>query len=503
MAQSIDIAKIKNLPVSPQTLGGPTAFVIFGATGDLSTKKIFPSFFKLYKNKLLPQIFEIIACARTAHTNESFIKILEESIKVDDHLPAEFTSKIQYVSLDIAESKNLASLALALDAFEKESKVCPKRIFYMAISPKIYESAFNNLGKTKLNLGCQTHGSKARIVVEKPFGRDFESAKKINATLSEYFDEDQIYRIDHFLGKETVQNIFAFRFGNELFEPIWNNHFIDHIQINLTEHVGIEKRGDYYDHTGALRDMVQNHMLQLLSIVTMDMPEKFEAQSILAKKLSIISHIKKQTADEIAKSTLRGQYRGYPSEEKVNPNSQTETFAALKLYIDTIRWQGVPFYFRTGKKLTGKVTSIIIQFKEKGHKLFENLQDTLPNHVTLQIQPNEGIGIRLVAKKPGLATTLEPVDMEFCYKTSFDVPQPDAYKRLLIDIISGDQSLFLSQDIIEESWKVIDPIEEVWQSGKPKLAIYKPGSWGPKEADDLIEKDGRQWLAPLLTICKI
>lgn len=483
----------------------PTVFVIFGATGDLSTKKIFPSFYKLYKNGLLPQTFKIIAAARTGHTNKSFIKTLEKIIKIDDRKSwQKFGSLIEYIPLDITADKNLSDLTTALETFEKESKVCTKRVFYIAISPAIYEAAITNLGKTKLNLGCQTHGSKARIVMEKPFGHDLKSAQKINATLSKYFDGDQIYRIDHFLGKETVQNILAFRFGNELFEPIWNNHFIDHVQINLIEHIGVEKRGDYYDKTGALRDMVQNHMLQLLSIVTMDMPEKFETQSIQAKKLAIINHIKKQTPDEITKSTVRGQYNGYAKEEKVNPNSQTETFALVKLHIDTIRWQGIPIYIRTGKKLTGKVTSIIFQFKEKGHKIFEDFwEQPLPNHITLQIQPNEGIGIRLVAKKPGLATTLEPVDMEFCYKTSFDVPQPDAYERLLLDIILGDQSLFLSQEIVEESWKVIDPIEEVWQAGHPKLAIYEPGSWGPKEANDLVEKDGRKFLAPLLTICKI
>ena len=496
MAKAKDPTSVKN---------NPTVFVVFGATGDLSMKKIFPSFYKLHKNGLLPQVFKIIAAARTPHTNDSFTKTLEQLNGIENKKSwQEFVAKIQYIPLDIAENKNLTDLSTSLENFEKESKVCIKRVFYMAISQTIYESSIENLGKTKLNLGCQTHGEKARIVVEKPFGHDLKSAKELSSTLSKYFDEDQIYRIDHYLGKETVQNILAFRFGNELFEPIWNNHFVDHVQINLTEHIGVEKRGDYYEKSGALRDMVQNHLLQLLAVATMDMPEKFEAQSILAKKLAIISHIKRQTADEIAKSTIRGQYKNYTKEEKVNPKSQTETFALVRLYLDTIRWQGVPFYIRTGKKLTGKVTSIIFQFKEKGHKIFEDFwEQPLPNHVTLQIQPNEGIGIRLAAKKPGLATSLEPVDMEFCYKTSFDIPLPDAYERLLLDIILGDQSLFLSQEIVEESWKVIDPIREVWDAATPKLAIYEPGSWGPKEADDLIEKDGRKFLAPLLTICKI
>lgn len=490
----------------------PTAFVIFGATGDLSRKKLFPALFQLFKEGLLPEKFKAIAAARTPHTPQTFTKILEDSLKIDNSKKWQsFIKLIDYVSVDVAEdkqsfsvSKNLQTLNTNLDNFERQAKVCVKRIFYMAISPHIYENAFASLGKNNLHLGCQAHGERPRIVVEKPFGWNLQTAKALNNKLGEYFDEDQIYRIDHYLGKETVQNIFAFRFGNELFEPIWNNHFIDHIQITLAEYGGIEKRGEYYDRAGALRDVVQNHLLQLLALVTCEMPEKFDAQSILAKKDSIIRHIKKLTPPEIENSTVRGQYVGYTKEEKIDASSKTETYAMVKLYIDTIRWQGVPMYLRTGKRLMGKVSSIIVQFKEKGHKLFEDFwEQPMPNHITIQMQPTEGIGIRLAAKKPGLTTVLEPVDMEFCYKKSFDVPQLEAYERLLIDIIAGDQSLFLSQGIIEASWKVIDPIRQAWDSGKPKLATYKPGSWGPKEADALVEADGRKFLAPLLTICKI
>ncbi len=496
MALPQDIEKIRNLP---------TAFVIFGATGDLSRKKLFPALFSLFNAKLLPQKFKIVAAARTPHTSQSFAKLLEEDLKINDKSAfANFTKLIDYISVDVAENKNISEINPLLDKYENQIKTCVKRIFYMAISPHISQAAFENLGLTNLHLGCQMHGERARVVIEKPFGHDLASASSLNDQISKYFDEDQIYRIDHYLGKETVQNIFAFRFGNELFEPIWNNHFIDHIQITLAEYGGVGKRGEYYDRAGALRDMIQNHLLQLLAVATMDMPEKFEPQSILAKKASIIRHIKKMTAAEIETSTVRAQYQDYTKEEKIDPKSQTETYALIKLYINTIRWQGVPIYLRTGKRLTGKVSSIIVQFKEKGHKLFEDFwEQPMPNHITIQIQPTEGIGIRLVAKKPGFTTVLEPVDMEFCYKTSFDVPQPDAYERLLIDIILGDQSLFLSQDIIEESWKVIDPIRQAWDSGKPKLSEYKPGSWGPNEADRQIEQDGRKWLAPLLTICKI
>lgn len=483
----------------------PTVLVIFGATGDLASKRIFPALIELSKAALLPEKFKIIACARTKHTTEKFVEVLKNSILVkDEDAWQEIARKITYLPLDLAENLNLGEITKYIEGFEKEINACPQRIFYMAISPSIFAKSFGNFGKNNLHIGCALHNTKPRIIIEKPFGRDLKSAQNISTILSGYFKEDQIYRIDHYLGKETVQNIFAFRFANEIFEPVWNNKYIDHVQITTAEHIGVEKRGEFYDTTGALRDIVQNHLIQLMTLVTMEEPETFDAKTITQKKLEIINKIKKLSLQEIENSTVRGQYEGYLQEEKINPTSQTESYALVKLAIENERWQGVPFYLRTGKKLMGKVTSIIIQFKEKDHKLFENFWETpLPNHITIQIQPNEGIGIRLAAKKPGLDTALEPVDMEFCYKTSFDTPQPEAYERLLLDVILGDQSLFLSQDIIEASWRIIDPIEEVWQRGKPNLASYKPGSWGPKEADNLIEKDGKKWLAPLLTICKI
>lgn len=486
-----------------------TVFVIFGATGDLAKKRIFPALLELFKNKMLPAEFKIIACARTPFTHSVFRSTLAQLIqtKADDNWK-QFSQKIDYLPLDVAKDINLHQLVKDIDDSEKQMSTCAQRIFYMSISPDILETAVENVAKNNLHLGCTKHnpqaGTKPRIIIEKPFGRDLESARKINALLSKYFSEDQIYRIDHYLGKETVQNIFAFRFANEIFEPIWNNSYIDHVQITAAEHIGVEKRGQFYDKTGALRDIVQNHLIQLMSLVTLEEPQTFDAKHINEKKLEVIKKIKTLTPTEVATATVRGQYEGYREEEKVDSNSQTESYALVKLQIEDQRWRGVPFYLRTGKKLPGKVTSIILQFKEKGHRLFENFWDKpLPNHITIQIQPNEGIGIRLSAKKPGLESMLEPVDMEFCYKTSFDTPQADAYERLLLDVINGDQSLFLSQEIIEESWRVIDPIEKLWQNAKPKLADYKPGSWGPKEADELIKKDGRQWLAPILTICKI
>ena len=480
-----------------------TAFVVFGATGDLSRKKIFPSFFELFKTNLLPEKFKIIAAARSAYSNKEFTQSLKENIEADDkNLWRKFSDLIEYIQCDVESGKNINLLSQRLEDLEKTNKVCTQRIFYMAVSPFIYGKAFENLGKYKLNLGCLNHQKLARIVTEKPFGFNFQSAHNLNEILNKYFDESQIFRIDHFLGKETVQNIFAFRFGNEIFEPIWNRNFVDNVQITLAERIGIEKRGESYDKMGALRDVVQNHLLQLLTIVTMDEPTTFSRDSIRHKKIEILKAIRPFSKDDVINNTIRGQYNGYQQEANVAKNSKTDTFALVKLFIENGRWQGVPFYLRTGKKLTGAVTSIIFQFKEHGHELFKNFQQKpIPNHITLQIQPDEGIGISLVAKKPGLTTVLEPVDMEFCYKKSFDVPQPNAYERLLMDIILGDQTLFLGR--IGNSWKIIDPIEKVWQKGNPKLEVYEQGSWGPQAADKLIAADGRQWLAPLLTICKI
>lgn len=480
----------------------PTIFVIFGATGDLSRKKIFPSFFELFKNKLLPEKFKIIAAARSPFTTDQFTALLQETVKSTDDKWSDFAKLIEYFQCDVERDINLDKLGSKLDSTEDDLGECSQRIFYMAISPFIYESAFELLGKHSLHLGCTKHDNKTRIVVEKPFGYNYESSQILNKKLTDIFDENQIFRIDHFLGKETVQNFFAFRFANEIFEPIWSNKFVDNIQVTMAERDGVERRGEYYDRAGALRDTIQNHLLQLLSIATMEEPSKFDQLSIRNKKLEILRNIKKLTPQEVKEHTVRGQYTGYLNEEKVDPKSQTETYAMVKLEIQNQRWQGVPVYLRTGKKLTGKVTSIIFSFKENIHELYKGIQSKpLPNSITIQIQPNEGIGIRIIAKKPGLTTELEPVDMEFCYKRSFDTPQPDAYERLLMDITAGDQTLFLGP--VGESWKIIDPIRNVWDDGKPELSHYEPGTWGPKAADKIIEKDKRVWLAPLLTICKI
>src|SRR3989344_5015984 len=470
----------------------PLVFVIFGATGDLSKKRIFPALYKLYSARLLPEKVLLVAAARSAFTDTKFRDYLKSNLQVSDTASVEsFLKNIVYLPLDVAKDKNLQAVKVIISNLEKQAGACPQTIYYMSIAPDIFTSAIENLGKGGLNISCSNHKTKPRIIVEKPFGSNLESALTLKILLDKYFSAEQIYRIDHYLGKETVQNIFAFRFGNEIFEPIWNNEYIDHIQITASEYVGVEKRGAFYDKSGALKDITQHHLLQLLSIITMEEPASFTTQEINRRKMAVLNDMQKLTPEQVASSTVRAQYEGYLQEEQINPNSQTETYALIKLEVDNPRWKGVPVYLRTGKKLPGKVSSIIVQFKDTRHKLFKDLDlKPTPNHITLQIQPNEGIGIRLVAKKPGLTTTIEPVDMEFCYKTSFDTPQPDAYERLIMDVVNGDQSLFISQDVIEECWRIIDPIRDVWDKGQPKLAAYKPGTWGPKEAGDLIERDG-------------
>lgn len=491
------------MPLGKDIKNQPTVFVIFGATGDLSRKKLFPALFELYKANLLPQKFKIIASARTAHPSEKFRGVVEETLRSKDEKSWQgFAKNIEYIASDIAENKNLDKIVKRIGELEKGAGACLKSVLYLAIAPTIYEKAFENIGKNKLHLGCQTHNNKARVVIEKPFGYNFESAQKLNRKLTEYFEKDQIFRIDHFLGKETVQNILTFRFGNEIFEPILNRNYVDNIQITFTERIGIEKRGKFYDETGALRDVVQNHLLRLVALATMEEPKSLTHEDFRRKRVEIIENIKKMTTDEVIKNTVRAQYEGYKDEENVNPNSQTETYALVKLTIENKRWQNVPIYIRTGKKLAGDVASIIYSFKEKSHKVFENFwQNPMPNHITIQIKPTEGIGVRIVAKKPGFATELEPVDMEFCYRTSFETHNPDAYERLLMDVILGDQTLFLGE--VGTSWRVIDPIREAWDQGKPPLAVYKPGSWGPIEADKFMMREGHVWLAPYLTICKI
>ncbi len=498
----------------------PSVMVIFGGTGNLTNAKLIPALYHLESANLLPANFNIIGVSRGKLTGEKYRANLFESLKkysrtlVDKANWKKFSQKISYFRAEFTDKDALKYLSKELDDIETEWKICFSRILYLAVAPSFFSVIFDQIKKFSLNLGCAKHGKPARIIIEKPFGRDLNSAQELNAKLSEIFEEEQIYRIDHYLGKETVQNILVFRFGNEIFEPILNNEFVDHIQITAAETVGVEGRGEFYEESGALRDVVQNHLLQVLAVVTMNEPKKFNADSIREEKYQILKSLRFIEPNDVKKLIVRGQYGpgeingekalGYRQEDEVNLNSRTETFVALKTFIDNDCWKGVPIYLKTGKRLSKKVTSVTIQFKETGHRLFEKLsKKPEANLLTFQLQPDEGVAVRLVAKKPGLQTELQGVDMEFCYSSAFREAQPEAYERLLLDVTAGDQTLFPHINEVEESWRFIDKILEGWEKfPTPKFPNYESGSWGPKEADELIEKDGRSWLAHQLSVCQ-
>lgn len=494
--------------------------IIFGGTGNLTNIKLIPALYHLEASNLLPKNFKVIGVARNEITHDKYCETLLKSLKkysrstVDESIWNRFTEKIEYVQADFSEKDALSGLSKRLDNLEKEWKICFNRIFYLAVAPSLFSVAFERLKKYKLNEGCGKDSNPAIIIIEKPFGSNLNTAKELNLKLSEIFKEDKIYRIDHYLGKETVQNILTFRFGNEIFEPILNNKFVDHIQITMAEDIGVGTRGEFYEEAGALRDVVQNHLLQVLALITMDEPEKFDAESVRKEKYKILKYLRYIDPTEVDKLTVRGQYgsgkiggkdvTSYREEEDVDAKSDTETFVALNTFIDNDCWKGVPIYIKAGKRLAKKMTSITIQFKETGHKLFKNFKkQPEANLLTFQLQPDEGVAVRLVAKKPGFEKDLQNVDMEFCYNSSFKESLPEAYERLLIDVMNGDQTLFPHINEVEESWRFVDKIREGWKKSAKDVSIYESGSLGPKEADDLIEKDNRSWLSHELSVCQI
>ena len=499
----------------------PTVLTIFGGTGNLTHIKLIPALYELEKGGYLPDKLAIIGAARKRLTKRDYLDSLRTSVEKNSrsgfNKPTweSFSKKIDFYCVDFNREKDFVALKDRLDSLEREWGVCFSRIFYLATAPSFFPIIFEAAKKYRLNVGCELHANPARIVIEKPFGRDLRIAKDLNEKLDEVFSEEQIYRIDHFLAKETVQNVLAFRFANEIFEPILNNKYVDHIQIAQLEDIGIESRGGYYEEAGALRDMIQNHLLQILAITTMEEPKKFDAASIRKEKVLLLKNVKTILPAEVEKYVIRGQYgpgkingekvSGYRQEEKVDPSSTTETFIAAKFSIDNDGWRGVPIYMKHGKRLQKGLTQITIQFKEAGHALFSHLsKKPSPNILTFQIRPDEGIGIRLVAKKPSLQIEVAEVDMEFCYASAFREPLPDAYERLLLDIMLGDQTLFPHVDEVIRSWEIVDNILKGWQKiQKPQFPNYAAGSWGPKDADKLIQKDGRDWLAHQLSVCQI
>lgn len=475
--------------------GLPTSIIIFGASGDLTQRKLVPSLFNLHRKGRMPEQFRIVGYGNTAFSDEEFRAHLEEGVKQFASFEFKreewdsFASSLAYLQgryTDLADFKNLASF---LKQREGDSG---NRIYYMATPPGVFPNIIDLLGLTGQ---LAEDGGWRRVVIEKPFGTDLASARSLNEQIHKTLSERQIYRIDHYLGKETVQNILVTRFANTIFEPLWNRNYIDHVEITVAEQVGVEHRARFYDSVGVVRDMFQNHLLQLLTLVAMEPPASFEANALRNEKVKVLSSIRPMKAEEAARRTVRAQYKGYREEEGVDPRSMTPTYAAVKMQIDNWRWQGVPFYLRSGKRLKEKLSQITIEFKEPPHMLFPSKDDRLtPNMLVLYLQPDEGIHWRFEAKVPDTIADMRSVDMEFHYADSFGKTAiPEAYERLLLDTITGDASLFTRADEVETAWGLIDPILEAWESSDQPLAFYEPGSWGPVEADELLARDRRKW----------
>jgi glucose-6-phosphate 1-dehydrogenase len=496
----------------------PTVFVIFGAAGDLSWRKLVPALYSLFREGWLPEQFLIIGTGHRHVSGQEFRQHLRDGVdkfsrqgKSTDQDWRRFAEHLAFLAADLDQPGVFNDLAKRLNERDKAWGTRANRIFYLGLPPRMIEPVVQGLAKAKLNQDRK----RARLVVEKPFGHDLASARELNRTLTEIFHESQIYRIDHYLGKETVQNIMAFRFANTLFEPVWNRRYIDHVQITVAESEGVGHRGHYYDHAGALRDMIQNHLLQIMCLIAMEPPLSFNDNEVRNKKVDVLHAVRPIPADQVHQFGVRGQYGaggiegqsvpGYRSEENVAPDSATETFAAVKLYVDNWRWQGVPFYLRTGKRLPAKISEVSIQFKPVPHQTFpaSAVLDWRPNRLIIAIQPEEGILLRFEAKYPGPTMRLSPVIMQFYYREAFKTAPPEAYETLLLDVMWGDATLFMRADQTEAAWAILTPILDVWETIKPTdFPNYQAGTWGPEAAETLIAQDGRSWVMPTFLQCQ-
>jgi glucose-6-phosphate 1-dehydrogenase len=485
-----------------------TALVIFGATGDLAQRKLLPGLYNLAHEGALPERFELIGVARSEYSDEEFRESARESItrfsrrKPDKDVLDGLLGELRYVVGSFDDPGIYKKIAEAIGGFESQAGYPLNRVFYMSTAPEFFPVIAEQLGAADLH---KSGDRETRLVIEKPFGYDLASARELNAQLLDVFSESQIFRIDHYLGKETVQNLMAFRFANTLFEPVWNRNFIDHVEITAAEDIGIGGRAGYYDHAGALRDLVQNHMLQLLSLLTMEPPSSFDADRVRDEKVKVLEAIVPPSLDEVDSMAERAQYArgtvggkevpGYLEEEGVPKESRTETYAALRLHVSNWRWAGVPFYLRTGKRLTRRVTEIVVTLKPVPHIAFQSTGSVgvQQNQIVLTVQPDEGVSVSVGAKIPGARMRIRPVHMEFRYGTAFLSESPEAYERLILDAMRGDATLFTRNDEIEALWAIVDPILTAWhdETSSP-IAQYPAGSAGPDEANRLLE-DGRTW----------
>jgi len=491
------------------TTAEPCSVILFGASGDLAKRKVIPAMYDLAQHDSLGERYAIVGFARTPMTDESFRATIGEAAKtisevgpIDPAKWKEFSSNLYYSAGEYGDLNSFAQLAKRLAEIDKEKKLGGNRLFYLSTPPEVYPDIVAQLGRAGLAKPSNPN-SWVRIIIEKPFGRDLASARELNKIVLDVFEEKQVYRIDHYLGKDTVQNLLVLRFGNGIFEPLWNRNYVDHVQITTAETLGVERRGGFYETTGALRDMIQSHVLQLTSLTAVEPPASFDATAVRNEKLKILQSIRPYNLEMVAQSAVRGQYAartvdgkklaGYRDEPGVNPNSRTETFVAMKVLIDNWRWAGVPFYLRTGKRLAKRTTEIMIQFRCAPHIVFRE-REVEPNRLVLNIQPDEGISVSFGAKRPGTEMSIGNVTMNFSYREAFGGATRSAYATLLNDCLRGDATLFDRGDSVEAAWSIVDPILDVWSAARTgTVPVYPAGTWGPKESDQLLERDDRQW----------